>query len=183
MRQFHCSFFVLSVTSHLLFINRFVAAVALNLTDSSPHPRCYPTILAAHPLLTQGECRNAINEFQLKHLNFQYVLTHDPQHASLYSIVCPYRQFSGNCGLLIDYGPEQEENLQPNAAALEAMKVVNGCVGKPNVDGGAIYLNKAKVRLEIVALMPRSGLSGGVSGLSVPPVESIEKPSDSMSTS
>ena len=176
--------FVHSITAHILFIiNSAAAAPPLNLTDSSPHPRCSPSWPPGRTMLDRDECRNVINTFQLTHLNWQYTLTHDPFRADQHVILCPYWQFSGSCALSIDFISGDEETLQSNVAALEVLRVVKECVGRSNVDGGSIYLSSGNVQLGITPFRPHNMRNKTISRFRVRPPGPAKRPDGSKPTS
>ena len=174
---------LLSLVTAVILIIESVAAFPLNLTDPSSQPRCLPSRPARYRSLDPGDCRDVILKFQHRYSNAQYLLTHDPSRASIYSILCPYSQFSGDCSLIVDFTPGYVEHLRPTKAVQAAMQVVDSCVGKRDVDGGAVYLDNGKIRLMLAHTPGLSLPDGSVNGSYVLPANGDAQPSGPIATS
>ncbi|KAL9125438.1 MAG: hypothetical protein Q9217_005358 [Psora testacea] len=182
MRQFDRPDFAFTVTALFLLTIKLISAVPLNLTESSHDPYCYPSLAPRHPLLDYDECSELIDRFRFMHLSPQYTLVHDPDFSAPHTILCPYWLFYGECAFMIDFVSGNVEAMVPARTAQEAMRVVDNCVGRPDVDGGAIYLANEKIQLLVVHAAGQSVTNHSIGGSCVQPATGTNEKGGSNTT-
>ena len=139
------------------------------LTDFGKTIICFPRRPQSHRRpLQASDCKAAYGEFRIRHPNSNYLLTHDPDRRSQYSIYCPYSLAVGDCLFMLNFYAFEEAtlNLNMKEAVKLAATLVDACFAVSRYDGGRILMREQSFDIQFLhAFHSLSAGNGSVNGL------------------